>query len=77
LFKLKEEYIMTATIHKSKSQLRQETSEALQVFLARGGSITVVKSRKAPKQKMSGKTTRSASTGTSGFAVGYPSTAGI
>lgn len=68
---------MTATIYKSKSELRTETADALQMYLARGGQITVVKPRKAPKQKMSGKTTRSASTGSSGFAVGYPSKAGI
>ena len=60
-------------VYKSKSQLREETSEALQQFLARGGVIQRVKARKAPKQKMLGKTTRNASTGSSGFAVGYPS----
>jgi hypothetical protein len=60
-------------VYKSKSQLREETSEALQQFLARGGQIQRVKARKAPKQKMLGKTTRNASTGSSGFAVGYPS----
>jgi hypothetical protein len=60
-------------IYKPKSQLRVETSEALQQFLATGGRIELVKSRKAPKQRMSGKTTKSGSTGTSGFAVGYPS----
>jgi hypothetical protein len=60
-------------IYKSKSQLRQETSDSLQQFLARGGQIEIVKARKAPKSKMSGKTTKSGSTGTSGFAVGYPS----
>lgn len=48
-------------VYKTKSQLRTETSEALQEFLARGGKVEVVKSRKAPKQKMSGKTTRSMS----------------
>lgn len=64
---------MIATIYKSKSQLRQETADSIQQFLARGGQIEVVKSRKAPKPKMSGKTTRSGSTGTSGFATGYPS----
>lgn len=58
-------------VYKSKSQLREETSEALQQFLARGGQIEVVKARKAPKQKMNGKTTRQSSTGTSGFAAGY------
>ena len=59
-------------VYKPKSQLRTETSEALQQFLACGGQIQVVKSRKAPKQLMRGKSTKSGSTGTSGFAVGYP-----
>ena len=58
-------------IYKSKSQVREETSEALQQFLARGGQIEVVKSRKAPKSKMSGKTTRNSSGSTNGFAMGY------
>jgi hypothetical protein len=48
-------------VYKSKSQLREETSEALQQFLARGGQVQVVKARKAPKQKMNGKTSRSVS----------------
>jgi hypothetical protein len=48
-------------IFKSKSQLRTETNDALQAYLARGGTIEVVKARKAPKQKMNGKTTRSVS----------------
>ena len=60
-------------VYKSKSQLRVETSEALQQFLASGGRIELVKSRKAPKQSMRSKSTKSGSTGTSGFAVGYPS----
>ncbi len=60
-------------VYKSKSQLREETSEALQQFLARGGQIQVVKARKAPTQKMLGKQSRNASTGSSGFAAGYPS----
>ena len=62
---------MIATIYKSKSQVRQETSDALQQFLARGGQVEVVKSRKAPKQTMSGKTTRNSSGSTGGFAMGY------
>jgi len=48
-------------VYKSKAQRREETSEALQEFLARGGVIEVVKSKKAPKQKMNGKTSRSVS----------------
>jgi len=57
---------------KSKSELRAETEKQLKAFLRKGGSIEVVKPRKAPKQRMSGKTTRNASTGTSGFATGFP-----
>mgnify|MGYP007031640758 CR=1 FL=1 len=68
---LNKEYIMNV-VYKSKSELRTETSEALQQFLACGGQIQLVKSRKAPKQLMRGKSTKSGSTGTSGFAVGYP-----
>ena len=60
------------TMYKTKSQLRAETEEQLKLFLKKGGSIEVIKSRKAPKAKMSAKSTRVASTGTSGFAVGYP-----
>ena len=60
-------------VYKSKSQLREETSDALQQFLARGGQIVVVKARHAPTIQMRGKTTRTASTGSSGFAVGFPS----
>jgi len=48
-------------VYKSKSELREETSEALQQFLARGGQVQVVKARKAPKQKMNGKTSRNVS----------------
>jgi hypothetical protein len=59
-------------IHKPKSQVRAETNDQVEKFLRSGGVIEVVKSRKAPKQLMSGKTTRSSSTGTSGFAVGFP-----
>ena len=61
------------TVYKSKSQLRTETQDALEKFLRSGGSIEVVKARKAPKQRMSGKTTRAPSKGTSGFATGYRS----
>jgi len=48
-------------VYKSKSELREETSEALQQFLARGGQVQVVKARKAPRQKMNGKTSRNVS----------------
>ena len=63
------------TIYKSKSQLREETSEAIQQFLARGGQIEVVpakKMRRRTTQKMAGKTSRGFQSGTSGFATGYP-----
>jgi hypothetical protein len=67
---------MQATIYKTKSQVREETSEAVQQFLARGGQIEVVKAKKSRRrttQKMSSKASRSFQIGTSGFAVGYPS----
>ena len=60
-------------VYKSKSQLREETADALQQFLARGGQSEVVKSRKAPKQKMRAKASRGGSASTGGFAVGYVS----
>jgi hypothetical protein len=45
----------------------------LSVTVENGVTVTVYKPRKTPKSGwMSGKTTRSASTGTSGFAVGFP-----
>jgi hypothetical protein len=59
-------------MYKSKTEMRIETEQAIKKFLKQGGSIEVVKSRKAPKMLMRGKTTRVASTGTSGFAVGFP-----
>jgi hypothetical protein len=59
-------------MYKSKTELRVETEQALKKFLKQGGSIEVVKSRKAPKMLMRAKTTKVASTGTSGFAVGFP-----
>jgi hypothetical protein len=59
------------TVYKTKSQLREETSDAVQAFLAAGGKIEVVKSRKAPKQKMNGKTSKGYNGGTSGFAMGF------
>lgn len=58
--------------YKSKSEIRAETEKQLKLFLKRGGSVEVVKARKAPKQRMSGKVTRSGSTGSSGFAAGFP-----
>ena len=60
-------------IYKTKTQIRVETESEVEKFLRSGGIIEVIKSRKAPKQRMSGKTTRVGSTGTGGFAVGFPS----
>ena len=57
---------------KSKSQVRIETADALAKFLRSGGVIQVVKAKKAPKQKKKAVGTRMASTGTSGFAAGFP-----
>lgn len=68
---------MIKTLVKSKSELRAETEKQLKLFLKKGGTIEIIKPRKAPKQRMSGKTTRSASTGSSGFATGYPTKCGI
>jgi len=59
-------------IYKSKSQIRKETETALKKFLKTGGSIEVVKARKAPKSKMRVKNSRGFVSGTSGFAAGYP-----
>ena len=62
-------------IYKPKSEIRVETSEAIQQFLARGGQIQVIpakKQRGRTKQKMAAKTSRGFQSGTSGFATGYP-----
>jgi len=64
------------TIYKTKADLRTETSEAIQQFLARGGSIEIVpakKMRRRTTQKMASKTSRGFQGGTNGFANGYPS----
>ena len=45
-------------VYKSKSTIRESSEAALAEFLARGGQIQVIKARKAPKPKMSGKSTR-------------------
>jgi hypothetical protein len=66
------EYIMN-TIYKSKSEMRAETEKQVKLFLKRGGSVEIVKARKAPKQTMRTKTSRGFIAGTSGFAVGFPS----
>jgi hypothetical protein len=65
---MKKEMIM----YKSKADVRIETEQAIKKFLKQGGSIEVVKSRKGPKMVMRSKVTKQASTGTSGFAVGFP-----
>lgn len=61
-------------IYKSKSVVREETKDAVAEFLAKGGVIQVVKSRKAPKSKMKAKNSRGFNAGTSGFAMGYSKT---
>lgn len=58
----------------SKAEARTEGEKAMQAFLNKGGIIQVNdKKRKAPKSKMSGKSSRGFMGGTSGFAVGFPS----
>ena len=59
--------------YKSKSQVRAETNDAVEKFLRSGGVIEVVKAKKAPKSKMTCRTSRGYTVGTSGFAMGYPS----
>lgn len=62
-------------VYKSKAEQRVETSEAIQQFLASGGTIQIVpakKTRGRTKQKMASKTSRGFQSGTSGFATGYP-----
>jgi hypothetical protein len=63
---------MKNTIYKDKSQLRTETNDAVEKFLKAGGTIQVIKAKKAPKIKMKAVGTRQASTGTGGFAAGFP-----
>ena len=58
-------------VYKSKSQIREETADAVERFLRAGGQIEVVKARKAPKSKMRAKTTKNSSGSTGGFAMGY------
>ena len=66
----------TATIYntslKTKSQLRAEGDDALTKFLKAGGVIQVAKPRKTPRSKMTAKNSRGFTTGTSGFANGFP-----
>jgi hypothetical protein len=61
-----------SVVFKSKAELRAETEKQLKAFLRKGGSVEIVKSRKAPKQTMRCKVSRGLVTGTSGFATGMP-----
>jgi hypothetical protein len=58
--------------YKSKVELAKETEKQIKEFLRKGGSIEVVKSRKAPKQTMRSKSSRGFVQGTSGFPAGAP-----
>lgn len=57
----------------SKSEMIAQSELAMANFLASGGSVTVLKAKAAPKQRMSGKESRAGSTGSGGFATGYAS----
>ena len=69
---LMEMKMTTNTLYKSKSQIRAEGEDALAKFLKAGGTIEVVKAKKAPKSKMTCKSSRGFQGGTSGFATGFP-----
>jgi hypothetical protein len=57
----------------SKSEARAEGEKAMKAFLKKGGVVQVdEKKRKAPKTKMSVKSSRGFMGGTGGFATGYP-----
>jgi hypothetical protein len=57
----------------TKAEARAEGEKALKAFLKKGGVVQVdEKKRKAPKTKMSGKSSRGFMGGTGGFATGYP-----
>jgi hypothetical protein len=76
--KTNEKKMIVATIYNkpvmTKAEARTEGEKALQAFLKKGGVVQVdEKKRKAPKPKMSGKSSRGYMGGTSGFAIGYPS----
>lgn len=70
--RLMEIQMTTNTLYKSKSQVRAEGEEALQKFLQAGGTIQVVKAKKAPKVKMTCKSSRGFQGGTAGFSTGFP-----
>lgn len=61
-----------SVVYKSKAQLAKESEKALKKFFKTGGAIETIKARKAPKQKMRCKNSRSFCAGTSGFATGFP-----
>ena len=63
---------MNTIYNKSKSEVRAEIEDSLAKFLKAGGMIEVVKSRKAPKQKMTTKSSKGFQAGTAGFATGFP-----
>jgi hypothetical protein len=72
-----EKKMIVATIYNkpvmTKAEARTEGEKALQAFLKKGGVVQVdEKKRKAPKTKMSGKSSRGFMGGTGGFATGYP-----
>lgn len=60
---------MSSVIYKSKSQVREENAQAVEAFLAAGGKIEICKPRRAPKQKMRAKGTRSS--GGSSSSLGF------
>lgn len=65
--------IIYNTSTKTKSQIREESKDAVADFLKRGGVITEVKpSRRGTRSKMAAKNSRGFQGGTSGFATGYP-----
>lgn len=64
---------MISTIYKTKAELRAETEKQVQLFLKKGGTVEVVKARKAPKQTMRSRNSGGFSNGTSGFANSFPS----
>lgn len=57
----------------TKAEIRAEGEKALKAFLRKGGVIQVdEKKRRAPKSKMSVKSSRGFVSGTCGFANGFP-----
>ena len=57
----------------TKAEIRDEGEKALKAFLRKGGVIQVdEKKRRAPKSKMSAKSSRGFVSGTGGFAAGFP-----